>query len=92
MVGATKPSIDRVIFVENEPGEAGIVGGIITRVYDDGGSKEFVDVLVDEDQNVEPRLLFKVPKKHERGERDPTPSWAWFWPSDSPAVEADEVG
>lgn len=83
----TKPSIGRIVLVENN-GPVDIICGIITKVYDDDGrGRDLVNVRAFEDQNPKPWFLSKVPKKHEPGEIEPTPSWAWFWPEGSPAAE-----
>lgn len=85
----TKPSIGRIVLLENN-GPVDIICGIITAVHDDDGrGRDLVNVRAFEDQNPEPWLLLKVPKKHEPGEREPTPSWSWFWPPGSSAAEAE---
>ena len=75
-----KPSIGRIVLLENN-GPVDVICGIITKVHDDDGrGRDLINVRAFEDENPVPWLLLKVPKKAERGERDPTPSWAWFWP------------
>ena len=85
----TKPSVGRIVLVENN-GPVDIIPGIITAVHDND-DRELVNLRAFEDGNPTPWLLIKVPKKREPGERDPTPSWAWYWPEGSPAGEAELV-
>ncbi len=75
-----KPSIGRIVLLENN-GPVDVICGIITKVHDDDGrGRDLINVRAFEDENPKPWLLLKVPQKRERGEREPTPSWAWFWP------------
>ncbi len=75
-----KPSIGRIVLLENN-GPVDVICGIITKVHDDDGRGRYlINVRAFEDQNPTPWLLLKVPEKAERGELEPTPSWAWFWP------------
>ncbi len=73
-----KPSIGRIVLLENN-GPVGTIPGIITAVHDND-DRDLVNVTAFEDQNPVPWLLLKVPKKAERGELEPTPSWTWCWP------------